>query len=261
MISGNVYVNISHRDANTGVEVTKTVDELKNQCSFGATGLMYNTKRTASVVCDSYVEVLLIDSDTFREYCSSFLMQEHEKQKMFLNSHEVFRSWSERRMKLLSYDVKSQYFRAKKVIDYDLLNSKYVYFVTKGSVDVLYKNSEDEHEWLHSEKLNRPVGILGGNRIFAPNSCNIKWVAIQNDALKNHSIKVLLISNEATVLYIPRSRFEEVAPKNFLTTFDFKDEFDYLSPGAYEKERKKAVQWMEYRQQMTRRFTKTFKDA
>lgn len=249
MISGNVYVNISHRDANTGVEITKTVDELKGQCSFGATALMYQTKRTASVVCDSYVEVLLIESDIFMEHCSHFFMKQHETQKSFLNSHAVFRSWSERRMKLLSYDVKCRHYRAKKVIDLDLMNSKYVYFVMAGSVDVFYNDESDQHKWLHSDKLNRHVGALGGNRICAPNACNLKRLRVKDF---NQTIKVILVSNEATILYIPRSRFQEVAPKNFIANFDFKEEFHFLSPREYEREKRKAVQWMEYREELTK---------
>lgn len=260
MISGCVYVNISHRDANTGVEITKTVDELKGQSSFGATALMYDTKRTASVVCDSFVEVLLIDAETFKKHCVFFLLQQHNLQKDFLNSHTIFSSWSERRMKLLSYDVKCRDYRAKKVIDSDLLNSKYVYFVMKGSVDILYNNVSDKHKWLHSDKLSRHVGILGGNRIQAPNACNIKRLKMKGfvNGYRDSSVKVFLVSNEVTILYVPRSRLQEVAPKNFLSSYDFEDEFDYLSVREYEKEKSKAVRWMEYRDEMTQHLSKSY---
>ena len=259
MISGCVYVNISHRDVNTGVEITKTVDELKGQSSFGATALMYDTKRTASVVCDSFVEVLMVDADTFKEHCVSFLLEQHNLQKDFLNSHQIFSSWSDRRMKLLSYDVKCRDYRAKKVIDCDLLNSKYVYFVMKGSVDILYNNASDKHEWLHSDKLNRQVGILGGNRIYAPDACNIKRLGMKSVVgVFDRSVKVFLVSNEVTILCVPRSRLQEVAPKNFLSFYDFQDEFDYLSVRDYEKQKRKAIQWMEYRDKMTQNLSKSY---
>lgn len=261
MIAGCVYVNISHRDANTGVEITKTVDELKGQSSFGGTALMYDTKRTASVVCDSFVEVLMVDSDTFKLHCAGFLLKQHNLQKYFLNCHPIFSTWSERRMKLLSYDVKCRDYRAKKVIDCDLLNSKYVYFVMKGSVDIIYTNLSDRHKWLHSDKLNRQVGILGGNRIHAPDACNIKRLKLKGIKLHDHqqrTVNVLLLSNEVTILYMPLSRLQEVAPKNFIANYEFEDEFNYLSLRDYEKEKRKAVQWMEYREEMTHNLTRSY---
>lgn len=254
MISGGVYISISHRDSNTGIEITETVDELKGNCSFGATGLMYQTKRTASVVSDSFVEVLLIDSEVFEKYCADILIKQHEKQKSFLYSHEVFKTWSNKRMRLLSYDVKCCFYRANKIIDIDAVNSKYIYFVIDGAVDVFYKNESDKNRWLHSSKLNRHVGILAGNRIRAPNPCNLTTVLKQGQLYKDllskthyQNIKVFLISNGATMLYVPRNRFQEVAPKNFLKSFEAKLEFLYLSNREYERERKKAVKWMEFR--------------
>lgn len=256
MISGSVYVNISHRDTNTGIEITETVDELRGHCSFGATGLMYQTKRTASVVSDSFVEVLLIDSDVFTKYCAEILITQHEKQKSFLYSHEVFQTWSNRRIKLLSYDIKCAFYRANKVIDTDAVNSKYIFFVIDGAVDVFYKNDSDKNAWLHSSKLDRHVGVLAGNRIHAPNPCNLTSVLKQAQFYKDviskmdyQKIKVLLISNGATILYVPRTRFQDVAPKNFLKYFEAKLEFLYLSNREYEREKKKAVKWMEFRDQ------------
>lgn len=252
MISGSVYVNISHRDSNTGIEITETTDELSGHCTFGGTALMYQTKRTASVVCNSFVEVLLIDSEIFSKYCADILFEQKESQKMFLHSHDVFRSWSNRQVKLLSYDAKCLFYRPGKIIDCDAVDSKYIHFVIHGTVDVYYRDASAEKSWLHSNKLNKYVGVLGGNQISAPDPCNLTSLFNSKDKeFRYENIKVLLVSNGATILYVPRSRFEEIAPKVFMRSYKAKYEFLRLSNEEYKRETRKAVKWIEFRNKTT----------
>ena len=225
--------------------MTQNVDELHDHDSFGGTALMYNTRRTATVISSSTVEVLMIDIEAFQKYCKSFLLEQNEKQKNFLNSHNVFNTWSHRRLATLSYDAKRKSYRSGKIIDYDLINSKYLYFVMEGAVDVIYCDKNDPNCWLFSRKLNQHVGVLGGSRIYAPNPCNLD--SLTKTTSKLSSIKIMIISHSAAVIYLPKTRVLDLAPKNFFAKFNPKPTYLHMSDHDYWAERKKAVQWMEYR--------------
>lgn len=245
LISGKVYINISSIDRNTGIEITETVDELKEHQTFGATALLHNTRRTASVVSETFVEVLLIDSETFSKYCAQQLSLQNEKVKNFLETHDVFATWSKRRLLRIANDVKTRFYRSGKIIDVDIMNSKYIYFVMDGEIDVFYCHRDDERRWLHSKKLKRNVGILGGNRIYAPDTCNL--ISLLEKGRAQQNVRSLIISHGATVLYIPKLRFQEVAPKNFLATHKIVSPFRNLTDVDYKCESRKAVKWLEFR--------------
>ena len=240
ILSGSVSVNIAKCDLNTGVEVAQTIDQLKEHDAFGGTAIIHNTVRTASVIAAStYVEVLMLHADIFRQHCAVIFLRIYDLQRNFICTHTVFRGWPEKRIKLILYDVKSKTFRPGKIIDYDLTGSRYIYFVMEGAVDIVYYNCG----WLFSRKLQRNIGVLGGNRIFPPNQCNLPKRKTQD-----RNVRCLLLSTGATVLVLPKSRYLEITPKQLqYQEHVFKDSFKEMSDVEYKVESNRIIKWMEYR--------------
>ena len=109
----------------------------------------------------------------------------------------------------------------------------------EGAVDIVYYKCG----WLFSRKLQRNIGVLGGNRIFSPNQCNLPKRKTQDG-----NVRCLLLSTGVTVLVLPKSRYLEIIPKQLqYQEHVFKDSFKEMSDVEYKVESGRIIKWMEYR--------------
>jgi len=253
ILHGDVTANIARRDINTGIEVSQTIDTLRESDSFGATGLIYNTRRTATVIASSrHVEVIMFDKDAFNHFCKPLIMKIHQDQAKFLETHISFESWPQQKVNLISYDAKSKYIRQGKIIDFDLANSRYIYFVMEGSVDVLYHKPSAKTGWIHSKKLNKHVGILAGNRIYAPSVCNLP-----NSLRTDTNVNTIILSNGVNILYIPKMRYLDLKPNlqkqlSLHALSSNQPHFKEMNETEYDNECNRGKKWIEYRQEIVK---------
>ncbi|XP_074653205.1 cyclic nucleotide-binding domain-containing protein 2-like isoform X2 [Tubulanus polymorphus] len=136
IFSGAVSV-VFDKDSDS-IFVRPEVSILRKGEVFGEIALLKNTRRNASIVCFDETEMLAVDREDFYEYGLFDIMQkELQYRKDFLGRLEMFKTWSPAAVEDLCFLSRIEEHNYNRVIVQDTRKSEWLYFVSKGSCDVL----------------------------------------------------------------------------------------------------------------------------
>nr|CAH8851542.1 unnamed protein product [Trichobilharzia regenti] len=138
IVSGTVVVSVSRKNKQTGEPFEETVSILKAGQSFGELALIYRSNRSATIICKTSVELLVMSQDEFNKI---FLQNSHDKEA----EHISFL----RTISFIPYQVIDQlssadgsvllftYFRRNMTICMDSNQSNWIYIVKTGQCRIL----------------------------------------------------------------------------------------------------------------------------
>ncbi|KAI8797654.1 hypothetical protein BgiBS90_002831 [Biomphalaria glabrata] len=137
ILSGTVVVTVF--DESTGS--SSTLVTLERGMSFGELELITHSKRQASVVCKTDVEVLSITYSEYQEIFMSggIVKLDNDEHFEFLRSLQFLRHWPVEKLKENPTASCIYYFHRNTVLVRDSNNSDWIYVVLKGSLSVLKK--------------------------------------------------------------------------------------------------------------------------
>ncbi|KAK4471314.1 hypothetical protein MN116_004567 [Schistosoma mekongi] len=244
IISGSVVVSVSRRDKQTGEPYEETVAFLKAGQSFGELALIYGGKRSATIICKTLVELLVMSQDEFNKIFMQNTNNNEIEHVAFLRTIPIIPN--EVVNKLYQADdtiLLFTYFRRNVTICLDSNQSNWIYIVKTGQCRIL-KDVELRREHLKStdrpktsfqyhfnsmenkkkSKLNLRESTKQSNngnvkvfielKILEPNSVfGLESIAFEPFG---GTTSVSLVSNGAECVAINKQFFIENCPTNFL---------------------------------------------
>ncbi|CAH8851847.1 unnamed protein product [Trichobilharzia szidati] len=138
IVSGTVVVSVSRKNKQTGEPFEETVSILKAGQSFGELALIYRSNRSATIICKTSVELLVMSQDEFNKI---FLQNSHDKEAehiSFLRTIsfipcQVIDQLSSADGSVLLFT----YFRRNMTICLDSNQSNWIYIVKTGQCRIL----------------------------------------------------------------------------------------------------------------------------
>ncbi|CAD5119468.1 DgyrCDS8081 [Dimorphilus gyrociliatus] len=143
IFSGAVNIVIDKDDASAFVR--KETVTLKSGACFGEIALVKDTRRNATCVCAKDTEFIVVDKDDFKEAGLHIRLQEETEQRF-----DFFRKWSalgaltDDKIWQMSYVSRVEEFNHNKVLVADSRQNEWLWFITKGSCDLLHIVSLDK---------------------------------------------------------------------------------------------------------------------
>ncbi|XP_078684791.1 uncharacterized protein LOC144918136 isoform X1 [Branchiostoma floridae x Branchiostoma belcheri] len=139
LISGNVIVDIMDIDPEEDNAETRHVAVLRKGTSFGEMAFFRNKRRTATVISQTPVQLLVISANDFYEmFLPAYRMGEEEPEHVkFLRQVEFLENWPLERLIANPDNCMFQYFTRGKVIVKNSSQSEWIYIIKSGTCQVL----------------------------------------------------------------------------------------------------------------------------
>ncbi|CAH1266931.1 CNBD2 [Branchiostoma lanceolatum] len=139
LISGNVIVDIMDIDPEEDNAQTRHVAVLRKGTSFGEMAFFRNKRRTATVISQTPVQLLVISANDFYEmFLPAYRMGEEEPEHVkFLRQVEFLENWPLERLVANPDNCMFQYFTRGKVIVKNSSQSEWIYIIKSGTCQVL----------------------------------------------------------------------------------------------------------------------------
>ncbi|TNN18575.1 Cyclic nucleotide-binding domain-containing protein [Schistosoma japonicum] len=279
IISGSVVVSVSRRDKQTGEPYEETVAFLKAGQSFGELALIYGGKRSATIICKTLVELLVMSQDEFNKIFMQNTNNNEIEHVAFLRTiplipNEVVDKLCQADDTILLFT----YFRRNVTICIDSNQSNWIYIVKTGQCRILKdvelrqehlkstdrpktscqyhfnsmenkKKSELDHQKSTKQLNNTNVKVFIELKILEPNSVfGLESIAFEPFG---GTTSVSLVSNGAECVAINKQFFVENCPTNFLNWLRSKVQ-PFPSVDELESKLNTYRQWKIYRKSVVR---------
>ncbi|XP_060065146.1 uncharacterized protein LOC132545480 [Ylistrum balloti] len=149
MLSGAAIVNTKDLNPSTGKPFFRTVHEIVAGDIFGEIALLESGRRTATVICKTPCELLVVQKEDFDEIIKVPLMLEKVEHINFCRDLPVFRDFPCEVFADHTSGFFYQYFRKGDVIVKDSRDSKFVIVVAEGACLMLSDVIETEADRTH----------------------------------------------------------------------------------------------------------------
>ncbi|CAH8556591.1 unnamed protein product [Schistosoma margrebowiei] len=247
IISGSVVVSVSRKDKQTGEPYEETVAFLKAGQSFGELALIYGGKRSATIICKTSVELLVMSQDEFNKIFMQNTQHHEAEHITFLRTIPLIPNQIVNHLNGVDSSILLfTFFRRNVTICIDSNQSNWIYIVKTGQCRILkdvelkpkhlkstvkthrpktefqyYFDSSKHHEKSKlntqnsAKKLdNKNVKIFIELKILEPNSVfGLESIAFEPFG---GTTSVSLVSDGAECVAINKKFFIEHCPTNFL---------------------------------------------
>lgn len=138
MLTGTAIVNILDQDPRTGNKFVRTVHELNGGDTFGEIALIHGGVRTASIICKTTCEFLVVMKEDFDVIIKEPLRKQKEQHVEFCKSLMLFKDFPcDRAFHHNTNQFFYQYFKPDDVIVKDSRESKYIIVVKAGKCKIV----------------------------------------------------------------------------------------------------------------------------
>uniref|UniRef100_K1QSE2 Uncharacterized protein n=1 Tax=Magallana gigas TaxID=29159 RepID=K1QSE2_MAGGI len=138
MLTGTAIVNILDQDPRTGNKFVRTVHELNGGDTFGEIALIHGGVRTASIICKTTCEFLVVMKEDFDVIIKEPLRQQKEQHVEFCKSLMLFKDFPcDKAFHHNTNQFFYQYFKPDDVIVKDSRESKYIIVVKAGKCKIV----------------------------------------------------------------------------------------------------------------------------
>ncbi|XP_052673107.1 cyclic nucleotide-binding domain-containing protein 2-like isoform X2 [Crassostrea angulata] len=138
MLTGTAIVNILDQDPRTGNQFVRTVHELNGGDTFGEIALIHGGVRTASIICKTTCEFLVVMKEDFDVIIKEPLRKQKEQHVEFCKSLMLFKDFPcDRAFHHNTNQFFYQYFKPDDVIVKDSRESKYIIVVKAGKCKIV----------------------------------------------------------------------------------------------------------------------------
>ncbi|XP_061188105.1 cyclic nucleotide-binding domain-containing protein 2-like [Saccostrea echinata] len=138
MLTGTAMVNILDEDPRTGNKFVRTVHELSGGDTFGEISLIHGGLRTASIICKTTCEFLVVLKEDFDVIIKEPLRKQREQNVEFCKSLMLFKDFPcDKAFQHNTSQFFYQYFKPDDVIVRDSLESKYIIVVKAGKCKIV----------------------------------------------------------------------------------------------------------------------------
>ncbi|XP_061164367.1 uncharacterized protein LOC133173402 isoform X2 [Saccostrea echinata] len=139
ILAGTAFVKKMMTDPKTGETRLNTVARLTRGMSFGEIGLIFNTKRTATVESATSMELLVIGKDDFNRIFMNDNDEEESEHVKFLRQVPIMQNWPIDCLREEPGTCILHYFKRGTLVSDDGKKSEWLYFIKSGSCEVLKK--------------------------------------------------------------------------------------------------------------------------
>ncbi|XP_048776939.2 uncharacterized protein LOC125681074 isoform X2 [Ostrea edulis] len=139
ILAGTAFVKKMMTDTNSGETRLNTVARLTRGMSFGEIGLIFNTKRTATVESATSMELLVIGKDDFNRIFMNDNDEEESEHVKFLRQVPIMQHWPMDYLRGEPGTCILHYFKRGTLVSDDGKKSEWLYFIKSGSCEVLKK--------------------------------------------------------------------------------------------------------------------------
>ncbi|XP_069131302.1 uncharacterized protein [Argopecten irradians] len=144
MLSGAAIVNTQDLNPSTGKRFFRTVHEIVAGDIFGEIALLESGRRTATVICKTPCELLVVQKEDFDEIIKAPLMREKVEHVSFCRELPLFKDFPCDVFADHTAGFFYQYFRKGDVIVKDSRDSKFIIVVAEGACQMLSDVIETE---------------------------------------------------------------------------------------------------------------------
>ncbi|KAH9577898.1 Serine/threonine-protein kinase, variant 3 [Schistosoma haematobium] len=157
IISGSVVVSVSRKDKQTGEPYEETVAFLKAGQSFGELALIYGGKRSATIICKTSVELLVMSHDEFNKIFMQNTQHHEAEHITFLRTIPLIPNQIVNHLNGVDSSILLfTFFRRNVTICIDSNQSNWIYIIKTGQCRIL-KDVELKPKHLKSTvKTHRP---------------------------------------------------------------------------------------------------------
>ncbi|XP_064644216.1 cyclic nucleotide-binding domain-containing protein 2-like [Lineus longissimus] len=136
IFSGAVQVVFDKEDIS--IFTKPEISVLKKGQVFGEIALLRHSVRNATIVCAEETELLAVDREEFNEYgLYDLFLKECQDRIEFMGLHHLCSTWQQRDIEDLCYVSRIEEYSYNKVIVKDARKSEWLYFVCKGTCEIL----------------------------------------------------------------------------------------------------------------------------
>lgn len=139
ILAGTAFVKKMMTDPKTGETRLNTVARLTRGMSFGEIGLIFNTKRTATVESATSMELLVIGKEDFNRIFMNDNDEEESEHVKFLRQVPIMQNWPIDCLRDEPGTCILHYFKRGSLVTEDGKKSEWLYFIKSGSCEVLKK--------------------------------------------------------------------------------------------------------------------------
>lgn len=139
ILAGTAFVKKMMTDPKTGETRLNTVARLTRGMSFGEIGLIFNTKRTATVESATSMELLVIGKEDFNRIFMNDNDEEESEHVKFLRQVPIMQNWPMDCLRDEPGTCILHYFKRGSLVTEDGKKSEWLYFIKSGSCEVLKK--------------------------------------------------------------------------------------------------------------------------
>ncbi|VDO21667.1 unnamed protein product [Schistosoma margrebowiei] len=217
IISGSVVVSVSRKDKQTGEPYEETVAFLKAGQSFGELALIYGGKRSATIICKTSVELLVMSQDEFNKIFMQNTQHHEAEHITFLRTIPLIPNQIVNHLNGVDSSILLfTFFRRNVTICIDSNQSNWIYIVKTGQCRIL-KDVELKPKHLKSTvKTHRPKTEF--QYYFDSSKHHEKSKGLESIAFEpfGGTTSVSLVSDGAECVAINKKFFVEHCPTNFL---------------------------------------------
>ncbi|OWF39611.1 uncharacterized protein LOC110464813 [Mizuhopecten yessoensis] len=149
MLSGSAIVNTQHLNPSTGKRFFRTVHEIVSGDMFGEIALLESGRRTATVICKTPCELLVVQKEDFDTIIKVPLMREKVEHIHFCRELPLFQDFPCEVFADNTSGFFYQYFRKGDVIVKDSRDSKFIIVVAEGACQMISDVKETEADRTH----------------------------------------------------------------------------------------------------------------
>ncbi|XP_050416599.1 cyclic nucleotide-binding domain-containing protein 2 [Patella vulgata] len=132
VMSGTLLINVTEINPHTGKKFYRSCAELKEGNCFGEVGLLERCTRTASVICKTDCQLLLILQDDFDRLIRQPLLQQRQDHVTFCQSISLFQHFPCEKLESNQIEFFYQYFPKETIIASEAGEIKYLIVIMTG---------------------------------------------------------------------------------------------------------------------------------
>ncbi|XP_065892602.1 uncharacterized protein [Dysidea avara] len=279
---GRVIIRAGHKgefvyfvyNGSASVTIEYIVDDVANATMkpgtiFGELSLLYDIPRSATVVCESNVDVLYVDKEVTKQLFPDKLQDDMNTKLSAIRRSEMFSSWLTDNLINLCIMSRIQSHNLGHCIHDNSIKSQFLYLVTKGRVEMVYEvvNLRISHSAKHHSELQylpklkhpNPTLINGSWSKIRPQSglVSIDFVTpyslVHPQCLfddRNHvEYGLRIVSKGAEVMRIPKLHIRSLATQSCWKAMMQKsiEAKRYPSITTLQRTYVERIQWLQYR--------------
>uniref|UniRef100_UPI00398F1AA8 cyclic nucleotide-binding domain-containing protein 2-like n=1 Tax=Pristiophorus japonicus TaxID=55135 RepID=UPI00398F1AA8 len=134
VLTGKLAAKSSTKNQN---HLSEVLNEIEEGDLFGDAALLTNTKRPATILCETNVELLLINKEDFQSILGRFFQQRYSAVTDLLRSLRIFTPWTPEKLTLLSHSSLLRYYRSGTAVVPESYNSSFIVVVKAGRCDIV----------------------------------------------------------------------------------------------------------------------------